>query len=720
MKKIFTFILLAISTLAMAQAFPTEPGNFRAAAADSYKRDTITLAVTGVTGRRGAAFSGKKANNGSNNTYEGYVTPSNGVMNFNGSCYILNSTTNGTIRSITVVWDESKNNEGSYIDVFSSNNKFPDAEYQKSGISLEAEEIEYDGSEEQTIDIAAKENKYIYIMGSGYIESLIIEWDVWVEHTITTSFNPDEGEVTVSKNRATKGTTITVEVIGNLYEEDGTEIEYEPTVVTAAGKELTVTDIEQGYIYHYSFTMGNEDVIVAASFRIKPNRSNNNIYYTEQSEFTSGDTYTCNFTTTAGAGYFNDAANAKITITSSNKDVLEVTSTNPKAGKFTIKAYNRGTATINITTAQTDAWEARSKNFIFTVTPKRVALVATDDQGVSHALKADNGDNFTGTSIFSFTWEDNTYVADEINNVVWDICEHRDGGYSIQRTDGKFLGYNKKLLYGNTYEFATSWDKDAQGQYTWQDLISISCIDGVFGKNTGMNYGVKDVMESDLQKTIQELLPRNLAQDKFNTVCMDKAFVCPNADVHFYSLSCMEHNGGKYNFNFEEEDFTTTPSIAGRPYIVKATDADHSKNLPLYTIGEAATEFENANGLIGMKERTAVSNLPDYTDSKGLLNILVFYEGELTFAKSGNIAANSAYMQFQDIPNCDEVVSNAAARRVVLEVEQQEAPGVATGVENLSADQINWNEPVYNIMGQRVARGTTGVLIQNGQKFIAE
>jgi hypothetical protein len=42
-----------------------------------------------------------------------------------------------------------------------------------------------------------------------------------------------------------------------------------------------------------------------------------------------------------------------------------------------------------------------------------------------------------------------------------------------------------------------------------------------------------------------------------------------------------------------------------------------------------------------------------------------------------------------------------------------------SGVSNISVDNVyNENAPVYNVMGQRVAKDTKGILIQNGRKFI--
>ena len=58
-------------------------------------------------------------------------------------------------------------------------------------------------------------------------------------------------------------------------------------------------------------------------------------------------------------------------------------------------------------------------------------------------------------------------------------------------------------------------------------------------------------------------------------------------------------------------------------------------------------------------------------------------------------------------------------RRLVLRTDDSNE---ATAVENMSNanSSINWNEPVYNIMGIRVGEGTTGVLIQNGKKFFVQ
>jgi len=48
-----------------------------------------------------------------------------------------------------------------------------------------------------------------------------------------------------------------------------------------------------------------------------------------------------------------------------------------------------------------------------------------------------------------------------------------------------------------------------------------------------------------------------------------------------------------------------------------------------------------------------------------------------------------------------------------------EGSGVPSALENVGEQTaLDWNEPVYNVLGQRVPEGTKGVLIQNGVKYV--
>ena len=51
--------------------------------------------------------------------------------------------------------------------------------------------------------------------------------------------------------------------------------------------------------------------------------------------------------------------------------------------------------------------------------------------------------------------------------------------------------------------------------------------------------------------------------------------------------------------------------------------------------------------------------------------------------------------------------------------------GEVTGIDNVTVGgaekaELDWNAPVYNVMGQKVSKGFTGIAIQNGNKFIVK
>ena len=51
--------------------------------------------------------------------------------------------------------------------------------------------------------------------------------------------------------------------------------------------------------------------------------------------------------------------------------------------------------------------------------------------------------------------------------------------------------------------------------------------------------------------------------------------------------------------------------------------------------------------------------------------------------------------------------------------------GSATGgIDNIATDvkvaELDWNAPVYNVMGQKVSKNFKGIAIQNGAKFVVK
>ncbi|MCM1356101.1 MAG: hypothetical protein NC212_06830 [Staphylococcus sp.] len=79
---------------------------------------------------------------------------------------------------------------------------------------------------------------------------------------------------------------------------------------------------------------------------------------------------------------------------------------------------------------------------------------------------------------------------------------------------------------------------------------------------------------------------------------------------------------------------------------------------------------------------------------------------------------------------CPGFVFSTEAPTAVIYGDGEEAPapmtfayptaegGDTNGIENIVADELNENAPIYNVMGQRVNKDYKGVLIQNGKKFM--
>lgn len=45
---------------------------------------------------------------------------------------------------------------------------------------------------------------------------------------------------------------------------------------------------------------------------------------------------------------------------------------------------------------------------------------------------------------------------------------------------------------------------------------------------------------------------------------------------------------------------------------------------------------------------------------------------------------------------------------------------VETAIKNVTIDELDANEPIYNILGNRVSKGYKGICIQGGRKFIVK
>jgi hypothetical protein len=134
-------------------------------------------------------------------------------------------------------------------------------------------------------------------------------------------------------------------------------------------------------------------------------------------------------------------------------------------------------------------------------------------------------------------------------------------------------------------------------------------------------------------------------------------------------------------------------------------------------IDETAADIDLYCNLTGRKTQTPgyiYANGGDAASKNGL-GVLVFQvweeaENYLVCAQGSKISCDGGVFVTEE-PTQIALVGNDGVKDLIGTYN--------SGVSNISVDKVyDENAPVYNVMGQRVAKDTKGILIQNGRKFI--
>ena len=740
MKKIFTFILLAISTLAMAQAYPGYPGILQAPAATGITTDVITygLVTTSGVAQGRNYYLLENSTLGSGATYTVYAKESTGTLLFTNISDIVTTTSGGRIQSVTVDWGSGNLSGISSIQIYGKTSEYPNNgvdEWKNKGTLLA--EIIYPATTATNLD--TKKCTYVMITGGSEpsINSISFNWQEVNTRNIT-ALPSANGEITTSTTTSEPGEKVSVTFIGNS-ERSGS---YELHSYTIDGATTVLTEAEYTNKKTVSFTMPSHDVTISAEFGEQPERVDNSVTASgaqvagKTIRLTSGNSYTINFT----ADYFNGFRThgpyrGNIATAVAGETIATPTeatySTETGNGSLTLTAYNQGTAKLTFTTTQTNDYEATTITYNIVVVPREVMLITeyngkmyavANDLDIAGKLAAQEVLYLNGTA---YVPSDATHNQAQLT---WKVCTKKDGTYTIQNSKNQYLGYspsspatmtldattvynwykykdngkdrffnnNNEIIYYNTIEKFASYAYDK-----WAD-------------NTAYSHGAYEINDFATATATARTIRTDLTPGAFSTLCLPYSFIAED-ELSIYNIDNYEDNGSSYKFYFCRLD-TGEITTAGQPYIIKSPKA----TAKVYQIGEENAPAGNYRGLHGTMSNLTWSSVWG-TGNYTLGNVLVINAaGEIKYANdNGGVYANRAYILLSEIPtesDCTDSPSGAP-RRVSLSTEVQQTP---TAVDQLqSADAINWNEPVYNVMGQRVARGTTGVLVQNGQKFIA-
>lgn len=374
-------------------------------------------------------------------------------------------------------------------------------------------------------------------------------------------------------------------------------------------------------------------------------------------------------------------------------------------GVLEIEAIGMGTDVLTINFAQTDDYQASSLNiYIKVVVPTHTAALVAEVDGRYYALtKAFGAEEVIVANGKVFYDSDNILPAD----ITWVIGEATDGidtYYTIQvAADGYYLtrsGANLALISD-----LVQWI-DVDGKPA-RDSRFIAYTGSNFAPSTNASIGAYEIATINAMPAAIE---RSQPNGKLSTMCfpfsinLESPFVEGIGTV--YNVSGVYKSGDKVTgIGLSEE--ASTILEAGKPYVFEASASDLYVQYGEFTV---AGDRGYATGLVGNLTSGKIY-VPDDGNCYGISNNLI------RRVLPGATASIGAYKAYINVDGLDEVGASPAPGRRVIYVEN-----TATSLEDIldGATFINWNEPVYNVLGQQVGKGTTGVLIQNGQKFLVQ
>lgn len=428
----------------------------------------------------------------------------------------------------------------------------------------------------------------------------------------------------------------------------------------------------------------------------------------------------------------------KITAVSSEESVAYVDNiVKVSDGNYTCTVHGlaAGDATITITAAKAGRIDEASHEITIHVEPRQAALVAEADGRYFVAKNTLVGGKFETIEVFK-NGDKYLYSGSFApSEVTWYISTLNSDGseYSVQNADEQFLAPTGLSFKFQNDKF-TWYDDD--GRY--QDAVSYNYIAYNTGstKFTMGNYAAAamDVLLSAFYPMTYNtsssadagIVDARNIKSTYGTICVPfdvASSSVASSGATFYTIDSKIVSGSSLGGIMLSEPHTAL--VAGHSYIYEMKEGVHVINFTgsgsyLYNAEDIADD-----GLVGslVKDGEAedgVVVVPGKVEPKSDGNY-VLSSDQLRYVKiSPEATVQQTIKAFRAYIAASEISAGAPApgRKMIV---CEGAEGVVTDIVDIpDALIINWNEPVYNIMGMRVGKGATGVLIQNGQKFFVQ
>lgn len=690
---------------------------------------TDALSVLGVTGNsRTISFSGASYVSGA--LYSGSVEYDEDYPLFSMAEENILATTGaspGTAKSVTIYWDLSGDyNEAiSTIYVYGKGTRYNGTETYSTITGTLIASQTYDGSASHTLNLGDT-YEYIAIVTDAAgiaFQQLSISWTVpdVASYAITTSVTWDGGSVTplpaisVSPSSPVDvGATVTVTFNGKKNAELHSYTIEGATII----KDVDIDEDEYKQTTSTTFIMPDHDVDITGVFGAKPGRLPNNIAIDGdpndiEAELTSGETsaFTISMDYNAGSAPAYSMGLKSVTSSTGRVEVVSNTfNTSTGTGTLTLRGLSTGSDVVTITSYQTNNYSRSTRRINVTVVARNVALV-TELNGKYYAVT--NSPSGATVDAVELLKQGGTYYyksAGDISDISWK-AENTADGYYIRNSSDEYL-----KVAGTTMSLSASayeWYKNAGDAFVTGYTTGM-CYDEEYSAFviTGQNDHVSTptvsacVHEISLSSlALATEYTRSLTNGNYATICLP--YPVSRSETFFSGVDVFNITGvfkdGETITGIElaeEEDAL----VAGKPYIILASASSMSAWYGVETVVAPVS----ATGLVGNLNSTPVE-VP-----VGCYGLASNQLRKVVYAGTATTKQYRAYINLDGVPEVGG--ASAPGRRVLY------AENVGTSLEDFleNATEINWNEPVYNMLGQRVGKGTTGVLIQHGQKFLVK
>lgn len=308
----------------------------------------------------------------------------------------------------------------------------------------------------------------------------------------------------------------------------------------------------------------------------------------------------------------------------------------------------------------------------------------------------------------TYYYKPGTNTAD----ITWYIQRGRVSNY-LSNSTGLYLTVEGKNIAMRAERFA--WTVNDAGQFVTAENTGL-CYDSknrafVVADKTGNDANNWHLSVSAAEQSLDALQVAEtytrggVTDDQYITICLPYAI-----SQTFLETAEVFNVTGKFVSGSRVTGVALTPEEgileAGKPYVV------HTLSSPLNAYyGEiTAAEVVPALGLVGnlSEEPLAVP-----AGCYGLSN------SRLRLVTEGGRATTGQYKAYFDLRDVPEVsaTDQPMGSKMMYTTDTTETP---TDVDALfgNSSQINWQLPVYNVLGIQVGEDATGVLIQNGIKFL--